>query len=107
MKSEVTVISVSEYTRNLFFSLSCIFHINLLRRLGSQTTVVLDSHFDWSSVYTYSPASQFFSLLVLIGFAERLRTLQYEIFELTEFFTFLKVLFRQLPLRIALIWVLE
>ncbi|MDH4470934.1 MAG: hypothetical protein QE493_08225 [Verrucomicrobiae bacterium] len=39
----------------------------------------LDSHFDLGSMYTYSPASQSFARLVLISFARRLITLQYEI----------------------------
>ena len=44
----------------------------------------LDSHFDLDSMYTYSPALQSFARLVLISFAQRLMTLQYEISGLTQ-----------------------
>ena len=40
---------------------------------------VLVSNYDLGGMYTYSPASQSFTRLVLTSFAQRLITIQYEI----------------------------
>ncbi|MCF7729934.1 MAG: hypothetical protein K9M81_06170, partial [Chthoniobacterales bacterium] len=53
---------------------------------GKLIITALVSNCDLGGMYSYSPASQSFARLVLISFAQRLMTIQYEISGLMTLF---------------------
>ncbi|MCF7729367.1 MAG: hypothetical protein K9M81_03250 [Chthoniobacterales bacterium] len=59
--------------------LTRIFHTKSIPACGKLIITALVSNCDWGGRDSYSPASQFFTCLVLISFARRLMTLQYEV----------------------------
>jgi hypothetical protein len=66
--------------------LARIFHTKSITACGKLIITVLVSNCDLSSMCSCSPASQSFARLVLISFARRLMTLQYEISGLARLF---------------------
>ncbi|MCF7729643.1 MAG: hypothetical protein K9M81_04660 [Chthoniobacterales bacterium] len=59
--------------------LTRIFHTKSITACGKLIITTLVSNCDLGGMYSYSPASQSFARLVLISFARRLMTIQYEI----------------------------
>ena len=83
--------------------LTRIFHANLLQKPGSPMNAALDSNFDLSDMYSYSPASKF-SPALSHQFSRLPRYDQYEMFGLTNFVSCLKAFFLS-TIRASLIYV--
>ena len=66
--------------------LARIFHTKSITACGKLIITALVSNCDLGGMYSYSPASQSFTRLVLTSFAQRLITIQYEISGLTRIF---------------------
>gem|GEM_PF-2704441 len=64
--------------------LARIFHTKSITACGKLIITALVSNCDLGGMYAYSPASQFFTRLVLTSFAQRLITIQYELSGLVE-----------------------